>query len=75
MINMQYRMCPAISSYPSKAFYKSMLVDAPSVLTRPLPWALQTLKPLFAPYAFINLLSSQENAANEKSRSNLSEAR
>ncbi|WIA18803.1 hypothetical protein OEZ85_003486 [Tetradesmus obliquus] len=38
VLTVQYRMHPAIRTFPSAYFYHSQLIDAPSVLQRPRPW-------------------------------------
>ena len=39
MMNIQYRMHPAISAFPSKEFYDGKLTDAPVLLSNRLPLA------------------------------------
>lgn len=42
MLKVQYRMHPAIRTFPSAYFYNNELVDADSVLLRQAPWFLDT---------------------------------
>jgi len=74
MITEQYRMHPEISSFPSKSFYESKLVNATIVTSRPIPSPLQHLVDKVPHYAFLDLENSQEDSGG-KSYSNINEAK
>lgn len=46
MLKIQYRMHPAISSFPSQRFYDGLIGNADSVLSRELPWPIVQLRKL-----------------------------
>lgn len=75
LLDTQYRMAPAISAFPSKAFYNSQLKDGDNVTAAsylsaattetPLPGQSQSLQSLdsltaIQPFMFFNLLSSRD---------------
>jgi senataxin len=59
LLSLQYRMHPAIRSFPSSYFYQGRLLDAPSVQTAP-DEPFYSLNPLLAPYAFFDVASGRE---------------
>ncbi|RZC57176.1 hypothetical protein C5167_004483 [Papaver somniferum] len=60
LLNMQYRMHPAISSFPNRKFYKDQIIDAPSVLCE--NFQRNYLQgPMFGPYSFINISYGRED--------------
>lgn len=57
-LNIQHRMHPALSAFPSKEFYQSRLIDAPDVLMRiipPFPWP-----DLTKPICFVNIQGGEK---------------
>ncbi|KAA8908494.1 hypothetical protein TRICI_004769 [Trichomonascus ciferrii] len=62
MLNMQFRMHPAISKFPSKEFYQGKLLDGPRMaeLTAR-PWHSK----LFPPYKFFDVRGGQHKQAKE----------
>ncbi|KAI5804900.1 SEN1 N terminal-domain-containing protein [Geopyxis carbonaria] len=53
LLSIQYRMHPSISSFPSKEFYNSGLLDGPDMASlRKQPWHESTV---FGPYRFFNV--------------------
>lgn len=72
MLNMQFRMHPAISRFPSKEFYKGKLLDGPhmaEITAR--PWHSS----LFPPYKFLDVSKGKHTRANDtKSLFNRQEA-
>ena len=75
MITEQYRMNPEISQFPSKAFYESKLINGKIVILRENPVPIQCLLDKAPRYAFVDLISSQEESICKKSYSNSSEAK
>ncbi|ODQ64099.1 P-loop containing nucleoside triphosphate hydrolase protein, partial [Nadsonia fulvescens var. elongata DSM 6958] len=58
MLDVQYRMHPSISKFPSDEFYDSKLIDGPNMdLKTKQPWHENNL---FQPYRFFNVHSSEE---------------
>ena len=73
LLNVQYRMHPQISQFPSAEFYQSKLKDGPNMEEKnKRPW--HSIKPL-SPYRFFDIAS--RHTKNELTRSlfNLEEAR
>ncbi|ODV84733.1 hypothetical protein CANARDRAFT_28879 [[Candida] arabinofermentans NRRL YB-2248] len=65
LLDVQYRMHPEISRFPSKEFYNSKLLDGPGMADmNAKPWHKS---PLFTPYRFFDVKGKQEQ--NEKSKS------
>jgi senataxin len=62
MLNMQFRMHPAISKFPSREFYQGKLLDGPRMaeLTAR-PWHSK----LFPPYKFFDVAGGQHKQAKE----------
>ncbi|MCL7028345.1 hypothetical protein MKW94_019845 [Papaver nudicaule] len=60
LLNMQYRMLPAISTFPNRRFYKDQIVDAPSVLCENFQQNYLP-GPMFGPYSFINISNGRDN--------------
>ncbi|KAF3108378.1 DEAD-box type RNA helicase [Orbilia oligospora] len=57
LLSIQYRMHPAISSFPSEMFYNSQLEDGPDMMMlRSQPWH-QSL--FFGPYRFFNVVGQE----------------
>ncbi|KAF7847440.1 hypothetical protein BT93_L2964 [Corymbia citriodora subsp. variegata] len=59
LLNIQYRMHPEISHFPTSAFYNNQIQNGSNVTTNSyrkchLPW------PMFGPYSFINISSGRE---------------
>lgn len=52
----QYRMHPAIRSWPSSQYYENKLTDGDNVKNRDLP----ALPAIFMPYAFIDIMSHEQ---------------
>ncbi|XP_020222260.1 uncharacterized protein LOC109804810 [Cajanus cajan] len=58
-LNIQYRMHPAISSFPNSHFYLNQILDAPNVVRK--NYRKQYLPgPMFGPYSFINVVGGSE---------------
>lgn len=90
MLDTQYRMCPQISAFPSRMFYKNQLKDGENV-TQPtyLPPFLSPIssdasrtpspypvqRPPFTPFMFLDLQSSREKTGASGSQSNIEEVR
>ena len=75
LLNIQYRMAPAISAFPSLNFYEGKLFDGENVLERNYSKAFHRESgPVFLkPFLFFNLKSSAERITTSKSRSNAEE--
>ncbi|RAL48322.1 hypothetical protein DM860_005746 [Cuscuta australis] len=59
MLDVQYRMHPAISRFPNSSFYHNQLLDAPNVQCK--TYERQYLQgKMFGPYSFINVPSGKE---------------
>ncbi|CAH9085205.1 unnamed protein product [Cuscuta europaea] len=59
MLDVQYRMHPAISQFPNSCFYHNQLHDAPNVLSK--AYERQYLHGrMFGPYSFISLPNGKE---------------
>eukprot|EP00271_Cylindrocystis_brebissonii_P021924 TRINITY_DN8169_c0_g1_i4.p1 TRINITY_DN8169_c0_g1~~TRINITY_DN8169_c0_g1_i4.p1 ORF type:complete len:1053 (-),score=232.79 TRINITY_DN8169_c0_g1_i4:155-3313(-) len=59
LLNLQFRMHPAIRDFPSRYFYENRLIDAPSVVEKPEePWHTH---PLLRPYLFFDVSRGQES--------------
>ncbi|XP_065871329.1 uncharacterized protein [Euphorbia lathyris] len=59
LLNMQYRMHPAISHFPNSTFYSNNILDAPNVKAK--SYTKQYLPgPMFGPYSFINVFGGRE---------------
>jgi senataxin len=73
LLDMQYRMHPEISRFPSREFYEGLLQDgADMAKLRLQPWH-QSL--LLGPYRFFDVKGSQERGANNQSLVNDEEVR
>ena len=71
MLNVQYRMHPAISVFPNLVFYGDGLYNAPSVAVRPFFCEPQNgLEPL----TFFDLVNAEESSGSSGSKSNAAEA-
>ncbi|XP_057416063.1 uncharacterized protein LOC130710730 [Lotus japonicus] len=58
-LNIQYRMHPAISSFPNSYFYLNQILDAPNVMRK--TYRKKYLPaPMFGPYSFINIIGGRE---------------
>ena len=70
-LNVQYRMNPAISEFPSKKFYNGKLENADSVYTVPFfsqpPFNLN-------PFVFFDLIDARDQVSAQMGRSNIDEA-
>ena len=73
VLNVQYRMAPAIRHFPSAHFYNGRLMDGPQITQRPKePWQLDSS---LGSYAFYNVTSGREHRAQgQKSLENRKEA-
>ncbi|KAL3736005.1 hypothetical protein ACJRO7_025028 [Eucalyptus globulus] len=63
LLNIQYRMHPAISHFPTSAFYNSQVRNGSNVTRKVyrkchLPW------PMFGPYSFINISNGREEGGD-----------
>ncbi|KAI8983501.1 hypothetical protein BDB01DRAFT_791018 [Pilobolus umbonatus] len=72
LLSIQYRMHPEISSFPSKLFYQSRLLDGPNM--DQISSAVWHTKPEFPPYCFYNVSDGQEMVGRGKSIYNAAEA-
>uniref|UniRef100_A0A803KZ70 UvrD-like helicase ATP-binding domain-containing protein n=2 Tax=Chenopodium quinoa TaxID=63459 RepID=A0A803KZ70_CHEQI len=74
LLNVQYRMHPAISSFPNSEFYLKQILDAPSVRSE--CYERQYLPALmYGPYSFINVSEGREEVDDDgRSRRNMVEA-
>lgn len=72
-LNLQYRMHPAISSFPNSNFYFNQILDAPNVERK--SYRKQYLPgPMFGPYSFINVVGGREEFDDAgRSRTNMVE--
>ena len=72
-LNIQYRMHPAISSFPNSHFYLNQILDAPNVGRK--NYRKQYLPgPMFGPYSFINIIGGREEFDDAgRSRKNMVE--
>ncbi|GMM39894.1 putative DNA/RNA helicase [Hanseniaspora uvarum] len=72
LLDVQYRMHPEISKFPSKQFYKSKLKDGPNMDTMNYkPWFKD---PIFKPYNFFSVVDGRESKSAAMSLSNTIEA-
>ncbi|KNA11547.1 hypothetical protein SOVF_134110 [Spinacia oleracea] len=74
LLNVQYRMHPAISSFPNAEFYLKQILDAPSVSNE--NYEREYLPALmYGPYSFINVSEGREEVDDDgRSRRNMVEA-
>ncbi|KAK7359560.1 hypothetical protein VNO77_01521 [Canavalia gladiata] len=72
-LNIQYRMHPAISSFPNSHFYLNQILDAANVQSK--NYRKQyLLGPIFGPYSFINIVGGSEEFDDDgRSRKNMVE--
>ncbi|XP_057420200.1 uncharacterized protein LOC130714313 [Lotus japonicus] len=72
-LNIQYRMHPAISSFPNSHFYLNQILDAPNVIRK--NYRKKYLPaPMFGPYSFINIVGGREEFDDAgRSRKNMVE--
>ncbi|KAL3731195.1 hypothetical protein ACJRO7_028121 [Eucalyptus globulus] len=64
LFNIQYRMHPSISLFPTSKFYRNQILDGPNVKSKSyrksyLPW------PMFGPYSFINIPDGEEQIGDD----------
>ncbi|XP_039171753.1 uncharacterized protein LOC104449996 [Eucalyptus grandis] len=64
LLNIQYRMHPAISRFPTSTFYNNQIQNGPNVTSKSyrkchLPW------PMFGPYSFINISIGREEGGDD----------
>ncbi|KAE8038056.1 hypothetical protein FH972_010602 [Carpinus fangiana] len=59
LLNIQYRMHPAISFFPNSKFYHKQILDSPNV-KRKSHEKLYLSWPMFGPYSFINIEGGRE---------------
>lgn len=72
MLDIQFRMHPEISVFPSKEFYRDKLKDGPNNhLNTSRNWHANTI---FGPYRFFDVAGQQEQSARSKSLINRNEA-
>ena len=70
LLNVQYRMHPEISMFPSKEFYHSRLLDGPNMAeNNSKPW-----NSLYGPYRFFDVKGAEEQNEATKSVFNYTEA-
>lgn len=72
LLNVQYRMHPHISEFPSEEFYNSRLVDGPDM--ERINTRFWHEKYPLSPYRFFNVAGKQELSARSKSFFNITEA-
>ncbi|KAK3421343.1 hypothetical protein EUGRSUZ_G01994 [Eucalyptus grandis] len=65
LLNIQYRMHPSISLFPTSNFYQNQILDGPDVKSKSyrkshLPW------PMFGPYSFINIPDGREQFGDDR---------
>ncbi|KAA1114829.1 DEAD-box type RNA helicase [Puccinia graminis f. sp. tritici] len=73
LLSIQYRMHPSISTFPSKAFYDSKLLDGPEMESKAVqPW--HQSGSLFPPYAFYHPVGAREERGAHHSLMNRTEA-
>eukprot|EP00798_Chlamydomonas_sp_ICE-L_P026005 gene26006-11697_t len=71
VLDTQYRMHPAISSFPSSEFYNSLLLDGPNNNTEcSRPWHDQ---PCFGPFAFFDVMGKESSPPGGASIQNIPE--
>ncbi|KAJ6726124.1 MAMMARY TURMOR VIRUS RECEPTOR-like protein 1 2 MTVR1 2 [Salix purpurea] len=59
LLEMQYRMHPAISCFPNSEFYSNLILDAPNVKGK--SYKKHYIPgPMFGPYSFINVIGGRE---------------
>ncbi|KAI6677276.1 hypothetical protein NL676_038072 [Syzygium grande] len=64
LLNIQHRMHPSISLFPTSNFYQNQILDGPNVKSKSyrkshLPW------PMFGPYSFINIPDGREQIGDD----------
>lgn len=76
MLKIQYRMHPAISSFPSQRFYDGLIGNADCVLSRDLPWPIVQLRKLMKDCVnvFFDLQTGHEST-EQQSKFNREEAK
>ncbi|KAE8038055.1 hypothetical protein FH972_010601 [Carpinus fangiana] len=72
LLNIQYRMHPAISFFPNSKFYHKQILDSPNV-KRKSHEKLYLSWPMFGPYSFINIGGREEKDDVERSWRNMLE--
>lgn len=73
LLSIQYRMHPAISAFPSKAFYESRLMDGPDMADRTIQrWHSEDT--FFPPYVFYHPIGAREERGRHHSFINRAEA-
>ncbi|KAL2343586.1 hypothetical protein Fmac_004871 [Flemingia macrophylla] len=74
LLNIQYRMHPAISSFPNSHFYLNQILDGPNVVRKNYKKQYLPGRPMFGPYSFINIVGGREEFDDaERSRKNMVE--
>lgn len=68
LLNVQYRMHPAISMFPNMQFYNGKVEDGPNVMKSAYSGAPYS-KQLFGPYTFINVRDGNEERDEDVSKS------
>ncbi|XP_075090185.1 uncharacterized protein LOC107780673 isoform X2 [Nicotiana tabacum] len=72
LLNVQYRMHPAISLFPNREFYENKIMDGPNV--KEAMYEKRFLKGnIFGSYSFINISSGKEEYDNKHSTRNMAE--
>ncbi|PLW47414.1 hypothetical protein PCANC_05849 [Puccinia coronata f. sp. avenae] len=73
LLSIQYRMHPSISTFPSKAFYGSRLLNGPDMEAKTAqPW--HQPGSMFSPYAFFHPIGAREERGSHHSIMNRTEA-
>lgn len=72
LLNVQYRMHPAISRFPNREFYGKQILDGPNVKERTYEKRFLNGN-MYGPFSFINVTHWKEDQDNGFSRKNMLE--
>ncbi|XP_056167478.1 helicase SEN1-like isoform X2 [Syzygium oleosum] len=64
LLNIQYRMHPAISRFPTSTFYKNQIRNGPNVTSESYKKCYLP-SPMFGPYSFINISNGSEEGGDD----------